>query len=226
MSYLAEMKKLEEVKARDLMFKLALLEADEEGKWVTIRGTHVLIRDGETASQAFKRTTGKDLSEPEKRIYDKPDGDSAKSLNIGTDKDSAKGKQNMQNEPKTTRTRDVDEQPYGAPYNPTSLDDARYMNTQDPASLAHLDTSSKKKIDIKVPTHGWDKPFKLTPTDSTGEWTNYNVNQVLQSVNGSELSGVSKNDLDLIANYLRKQGYTVSVRTYNRSIGVRGKIDK
>lgn len=36
---------------------------DEEGQWVTINGTHVLIKDGETTEQAFKRTTGKDLDQ-------------------------------------------------------------------------------------------------------------------------------------------------------------------
>ena len=35
---------------------------DEEGTWVTINGAHILIKDGETAGQAFKRTTGNDLS--------------------------------------------------------------------------------------------------------------------------------------------------------------------
>jgi lipopolysaccharide export LptBFGC system permease protein LptF len=70
----------------------------DDSVWVTIRGTHVLIKDGETASQAFKRTTGKDLSEPEKKIYDKPDGDNAKSLNTGNDKGSGGDKTNMQNE--------------------------------------------------------------------------------------------------------------------------------
>ena len=68
----------------------------DDSVWVTIRGTHVLIKDGETASQAFKRTTGKDLSEPEKKIYDKPDGDNAKSLNTGNDKGSGGDKTNMQ----------------------------------------------------------------------------------------------------------------------------------
>jgi len=39
-------------------------EADEEGKWVTINGAHILIKDGETAGQAFERTTGKKLDAP------------------------------------------------------------------------------------------------------------------------------------------------------------------
>jgi len=34
------------------------------GHWVTIKGTHVCIKQGETPEQAFKRTTGKEL-EPE-----------------------------------------------------------------------------------------------------------------------------------------------------------------
>src|SRR5574343_1228723 len=43
---------------------------DEEGQWVTINGTHVLIKDGETTEQAFKRTTGKDLDQGRKPVDD------------------------------------------------------------------------------------------------------------------------------------------------------------
>jgi hypothetical protein len=40
----------------------AMTKADDiEGTWVTINGVHILIKDGETAADAFKRTTGKDL---------------------------------------------------------------------------------------------------------------------------------------------------------------------
>lgn len=73
---------------------LPFSEAEEEGKWITIRGTHVLIKDGESPSQAFKRTTGKDLSDVEKGIYDKPD--SAKNLNNGNAASSSGDKPNMQ----------------------------------------------------------------------------------------------------------------------------------
>jgi len=38
------------------------MENQQEGHWVTIDGTHVLIKPGETIGQAFKRTTGKKLS--------------------------------------------------------------------------------------------------------------------------------------------------------------------
>lgn len=48
-----------------------IVKADAEGTWVTIRGTHVLIKDGETVSQAFQRTTGKKLTEFESNIYEK-----------------------------------------------------------------------------------------------------------------------------------------------------------
>lgn len=37
-------------------------EADDDGRWVTINGQHILIKDGETTGQAFKRATGKSLS--------------------------------------------------------------------------------------------------------------------------------------------------------------------
>jgi len=33
------------------------------GKWLTIRGTHVCVKDGESPADAFKRTTGKDLDD-------------------------------------------------------------------------------------------------------------------------------------------------------------------
>lgn len=42
---------------------------DGEGHWVTIRGTHVLIRDGETPEQAFKRTIGKSSPKQTKGIF-------------------------------------------------------------------------------------------------------------------------------------------------------------
>jgi hypothetical protein len=35
--------------------------AAEEGTWITINGVHILIKDGETTADAFKRTTGKDI---------------------------------------------------------------------------------------------------------------------------------------------------------------------
>ncbi len=41
-----------------------LQEADDpEGQWVTINGVHILIKDGESTADAFKRTTGKDLDQ-------------------------------------------------------------------------------------------------------------------------------------------------------------------
>lgn len=52
---------------REVDMELAKAEDEctaEGGHWVTIRGTHVCIRQGETPEQAFKRTTGKEL-EPE-----------------------------------------------------------------------------------------------------------------------------------------------------------------
>ena len=42
----------------------AFLAQEKEGQWVTISGTHVFIKEGETADDAFKRTTGKDLEKP------------------------------------------------------------------------------------------------------------------------------------------------------------------
>ena len=30
-------------------------------KWITIKGTHILLKDGETISSAFKRVTGESL---------------------------------------------------------------------------------------------------------------------------------------------------------------------
>lgn len=33
----------------------------DEGSWITINGAHILIKDGESAGDAFKRTTGKEL---------------------------------------------------------------------------------------------------------------------------------------------------------------------
>lgn len=42
-----------------------------EGTWITIRGTHILIKEGETIGQAFKRTTGKNLTGYEEQIYTK-----------------------------------------------------------------------------------------------------------------------------------------------------------
>lgn len=50
---------------------LPFSEAEEEGKWITIRGTHVLIKDGESVGDAFKRTTGKELTQFEKDLYQK-----------------------------------------------------------------------------------------------------------------------------------------------------------
>jgi hypothetical protein len=39
-----------------------VIEEDSEGQWVTINGVHILIKDGETGADAFKRVTSKDLS--------------------------------------------------------------------------------------------------------------------------------------------------------------------
>jgi hypothetical protein len=40
-----------------------VLEANDDGKWVTINGARVLLKDGESTADAFKRTTGKDLND-------------------------------------------------------------------------------------------------------------------------------------------------------------------
>lgn len=40
---------------------LGVSNVAEEGNWVTINGAHILIKDGETVGDAFKRTTGNDL---------------------------------------------------------------------------------------------------------------------------------------------------------------------
>lgn len=46
----------------NLLFNTAIFcDADEEGSWVTINGVHILIKGGESAAQAFERTTGKKL---------------------------------------------------------------------------------------------------------------------------------------------------------------------
>lgn len=37
-------------------------EDDAEGRWVTINGVHILIKDGESVHDAFQRATGKDLT--------------------------------------------------------------------------------------------------------------------------------------------------------------------
>jgi hypothetical protein len=42
-----------------------------EGTWVTIRGTHILIKEGESVSTAFQRTTGKKLTDFENKLYEK-----------------------------------------------------------------------------------------------------------------------------------------------------------
>ena len=34
---------------------------DEEGDWITVKGVHILIEPGETAGEAFKRTTGREV---------------------------------------------------------------------------------------------------------------------------------------------------------------------
>lgn len=87
-----------------------LSEADAEGTWVTIRGCHVLIKDGESAADAFKRTTGKDLSDPEKKIYSEHDKtgvkqDSAtKNLNSGSANNSGEGKPNMHSKTQKLQT--------------------------------------------------------------------------------------------------------------------------
>ena len=42
--------------------RIPLTNADDsEGEWITINGTHILLKDGESTSDAFNRTTGKDL---------------------------------------------------------------------------------------------------------------------------------------------------------------------
>ena len=38
------------------------VENEEKGRWVTIKGTHIFIEDGETVRDAFKSITGKDLN--------------------------------------------------------------------------------------------------------------------------------------------------------------------
>ena len=38
------------------------LSEGEDENWITIDGTHVLVKSGETPEQAFKRTTGKELT--------------------------------------------------------------------------------------------------------------------------------------------------------------------
>jgi hypothetical protein len=42
--------------------------ADDEGRWVTINGVHILIKEGESVSEAFKRTTGKDIKSTDKKV--------------------------------------------------------------------------------------------------------------------------------------------------------------
>jgi hypothetical protein len=37
--------------------------ADEDGDWITVRGTHVLVGEGESKSEAFKDTTGKSIKD-------------------------------------------------------------------------------------------------------------------------------------------------------------------
>ncbi|SEP80198.1 hypothetical protein SAMN04487977_101469 [Treponema bryantii] len=36
------------------------------GRWITVKGTHVYIKDGESVAQAFHRETGKDINEGNK----------------------------------------------------------------------------------------------------------------------------------------------------------------
>ncbi len=43
---------------------------DPDGEWVTINGVHILIKDGESTADAFKRTTGKDLDQGGKPTND------------------------------------------------------------------------------------------------------------------------------------------------------------
>jgi len=49
------------IAAQELAEAVRLKEADE-GNWITINGVHIQIKDGESTADAFKRTTGKDLS--------------------------------------------------------------------------------------------------------------------------------------------------------------------
>lgn len=86
-----------QLKSKPKVLKIAgLSEADEEGRWVTINGTHVLIKDGESVGDAFKHTTGKDLDSSAKVSDSKQDaGRTAKNINTGSDKDSGEGKQSM-----------------------------------------------------------------------------------------------------------------------------------
>jgi hypothetical protein len=63
----------------DLDEKLtAINNAVEDGNWVTINGARILIHDGETIGDAFKRTTGNDLSGSNKvKFKISPKGESA-----------------------------------------------------------------------------------------------------------------------------------------------------
>lgn len=49
----------------------ALERVFNEDKWITIKGNHILIKDGESIADAFKRTTGVSFSKANK--YQKPD---------------------------------------------------------------------------------------------------------------------------------------------------------
>lgn len=62
----------------------------EGGSWITIRGVHVCIKEGESAADAFKRTTGKKLDGNDSPI----DGKTEKDLNTHTT-DNKTGKDKM-----------------------------------------------------------------------------------------------------------------------------------
>jgi len=69
----------------------------EGGKWLTIRGTHVCVKDGESPADAFKRTTGKDLD----------DGNTQKDINI-PNTDNKTGKDKMTDSTKWLDRNDVE----------------------------------------------------------------------------------------------------------------------
>lgn len=45
------------------------LKAKNEEKWITIKGNHILLKEGESIADAFKRTTGKSLYTKESKEY-------------------------------------------------------------------------------------------------------------------------------------------------------------
>jgi predicted ABC-type ATPase len=46
---------------------------NDKERWVTIKGTHILLKDGESIADAFKRVTGVSIGKSNKNKYSKPD---------------------------------------------------------------------------------------------------------------------------------------------------------